>query len=358
MGLNSENIALVEIGGSHDECLLTQLHALNNEGKKITLITTAELINRNPIFEDYIEDLLIVNMTGSKSLKSKEIKRVWKEIKNKETSKVIFNTAQGSRIRNICLYALFHKVEFIGIIHTTLKFQASFTQKIINWKIKKYFVLSEYLLSTIPPPKGIQVGYFYPLRYVDFEQKLAPKKGLIISIIGGVENRRKDLAGFVKLLISIKKEPISFVFLGKSDKNSSEVSDFVKLLKSENLQEKVTLFDSFVSQEQFDFHLKQSDLILPLVHPETPSADQYFKNQIAGAMSVSFAYKIPMLIQKGYSHIEEMKTASFYYDLNNFKEVLHSSIDELSLKANEMKAFEAYNKEYQEKRFIDFTFSS
>ena len=111
-------------------------------------------------------------------------------------------------------------------------------------------------------------------------------------------------------------------WLGKSNKNAQEVVNFVNLLKNENLENKVTLFDSFVSQELFDSHLKQTDLILPLVHPDTPSADQYFRNQIAGAMSVSFAYKKPMLIHKAYSHIEEMNTASFYYDFNDFDKVL------------------------------------
>jgi len=86
-------------------------------------------------------------------------------------SKVILNTAQGAHIRNLCLTSS-GAVEFIGIIHTLKKFQGSYTQKVINRKIKKYFVLNDYFLEKIDPPKEIRVSSFYPLRFPYFDTKL------------------------------------------------------------------------------------------------------------------------------------------------------------------------------------------
>lgn len=354
MPINSDNIALVEIFGSHDECLLSQMNAIKLSGKKLLFICSYEILSRNPEFNDYYDKVVIVDMSGSKKNKSKEIKRIWQEIKEFEASKVILNTAQGSRIRNLCFKALFSKVEFIGIIHTTLKLKGSFTQKLISWKVKKYFLLSEFLLHSIPKSKKVAIDYFYPIRYPKFHVPFSSSDEIIIAIIGGMEDRRKDLTGLIQMIKSLKSAKIKFVFLGKSDRNNPEAVRFGQFLKNEGLEDRITLFDSFVSQEIFDAHLKKANFIIPLVHPNTPSAKEYFRNQISGAMSVSFAYKIPMLIHENYEFIKEMNPAAFYYSLENFEDVLLKSNKKRAEKVAEMNSFEPYNIEFQEKRYISF----
>jgi len=349
-----EFIALMEIGGSHDECLFSQLYALSNAGKTVFLVCTQDLRDRNPHFEALVEAFIVVEFSKSKFKNNGVLRKVLKSLKEKQVSKLVLNTAQGGRIRNLCLMGLFSKLEFVGIIHTTRKFQGSFTQKLINWKIKKYLLLSEYLLSTVNPPNGVKVDYFYPIRYQGYTQTFPENEELEVTIIGGVENRRKDLDGFVKMISNLDQK-VNFTFLGKSDANHADVKAFQTALENSNIKNRVNSFDHFVSQEDFDAHLKKTDVILPLVHPNTPSADQYFRNQISGAMSVAFGYKIPMLIHENYSFIEEMKSASVYYNPSNFK---HRITEKEKFKKirKELELNPRFDVEQQEQRYLNFIF--
>ena len=351
---NQNIVALMEIGGSHDECLYSQLFALNNSGRKVYLVCTQDIKDRNPHFEALLEDFIIVEFSKSKFKNNGVLRGVLKQLKRLEVAKLVLNTAQGGKIRNLCMMSLFSKLEFIGIIHTTRKFKGSFTQKMINWKIKKYLLLSEYLLSTVTPPSGAEVDYFYPIRYQGFSQSSPSNDKLEVTVIGGVENRRKDLDGFVQMISKLKSD-VNFTFLGKSDESHEDVKAFQAKLKEFNLNEHVTTFSSFVSQEDFNAHLKKTDVILPLVHPNTPSADQYFRNQISGAMSVAFGYKIPMLIHEHYNFIDEMKSASIYYNPSNFSHRL-SDVDSFKKVRVKMESNPKFDVEEQEQRFLNFLF--
>ncbi|VAW53841.1 hypothetical protein MNBD_GAMMA06-1429 [hydrothermal vent metagenome] len=352
--MNSNSIVLIEIGGSHDECLLTQMHAIKALGHEIVLICTSKVKDRNPIFKNYVDEFYIVDLSHGKKKGKNEIKILWTLLKNSGVKKAIFNTAQGNHVRKLCLYALFNKIEFIGIIHTTLKFKGSFTQKIISLKIKNYLLLSEHLLSTISPSKGTKVDYFYPINFPSFDKNIK-KERAVITIIGGVENRRSDLPGFLKMLISAKNLDASFIFLGGTH-NYKGAAALKTQLKNHGLTNKVTFFDAFIPQEIFDAHLRNTDLILPLIHPDTPSSDQYFKNQISGAMSVAFSYKIPLLIHETYQNISEMNNASFYYNEENFSTVLVKSLEVRERKSEKMHSNYHYDSSYQEYRYAKFIF--
>lgn len=353
--MNSNSVVLIEIGGSHDECLLTQMHAIKSLGHEIVLICTSNIKDRNPIFKNYVDEFHIVDLSHGKKKGRNEIKALWQLLKKSGVKKAIFNTAQGNNVRKLCMYALFNKIEFIGIIHTTLKFKGSFTQKIINLKIKKYLLLSEYLLSTVSPPKGIKIDYFYPINLPSFNKHIKQEKA-VITIIGGVENRRSDLTGFLRMLISTKNIDASFIFLGGTDHNDKGVIALKNQLKKHNLEEKVMFFDTFIPQEIFDENLRNTDFILPLIHPNTPSSDQYFKNQISGAMSVSFSYKIPLLLHEAYQHISEMNNASFYYNEESFSTALMKSLDKRKSKIEKMRTNYHYDSNYQEYRYAKFIF--
>ena len=352
--ISNETVALIEVGGSHDECLLTQLHALQKAGCSVVLICTQEIRERNPIFENYVDDFYIANFGGSKTKNFGEIRRVLRFMEEKGVSRAVMNTAQGSLMRNLSVLAVFSPIEFTGVIHTTRKFRGSFTQRVITRKVKKYLLLSEYLLSTVEVPKGVQLDYFYPIRFDGQELEKVEHEGIEVTIIGGVEKRRKDLIGFCEMLKNVPSK-VHFTFLGKSDPKNQDVREFEAKLAEINLKHKVTLYTDFVSHGEFIEQLRKTDAILTLIHPETPSADQYFKNQIAGAMSVAFGFKIPLLLHENFGNIEEMKPAAIYYLPQHFERVL----DKKTVRDVEenMRTHQAYDANYQEQRYLDFLFT-
>lgn len=348
-------IALIETGGSHEECLLSQMIALRSAGANLTLICTLEVKERNPHFEKYVDAILVIGFTGKAIKDLRLMMGVNHFLRSGGFSKAIINTAQGGHIRNLCLTAPKH-IEFIGIIHTIRKFQGSFTQKLINRKIKKYFVLSDFLLERIAPPKGIRVESFYPLEYEHFQQKIEKAEHETwITIVGGVENRRKDLSGFVDMISDVPRENLKFIFLGKSDRSRQEVIDFKQRLEQQKRLNQFVFFDDFIAADLFDAYLSRTDFLCPLIHPETQSAEQYITNQISGAFNLAYGYRIPLLIHEAYQDVEDLRLSSFFYNFANFGTALNEAVASRNEKMAQIASVEKWQKEFQQKKFLAFT---
>jgi hypothetical protein len=351
-------VALVELGGSHDECMLSQLIALKRSGSHVTLVALQELIDRNPFWEPYVDQYHVLEFPKTAIGDFLLMKKLNLFFQKQSINTVILNTAQGGHVRNLCITSS-RKIEFIGIVHTLRKFEGSFTQKIIHRKIKKYLVLNDFFLERIKAPKNCRLASFYPLRFPDFPsqelQKSAGEKW--ITLIGGVENRRKDLTGSLALMKATEDQNIKYIFLGKSDPHKEEVQQFRKLLKKNALKDKVILFEDFVSPALFDSYLKQTDLIWPMVHPATPSAQEYFRNQISGAINVAFAYKIPLLIHSAYTTLWKDLNTSSPYTISSFQEDLKTALLEGPDRKKELQKNPKFDPKFQEERYIEFVFS-
>lgn len=346
----SKRIAILEIGGSHDECILSQLIALKNEGAWIAFCSTSEMVERNSHFKHYVDEfheLVLPRSAWGDFMVMVHLNRWFKQAK---IDCVIANTAQGGHVRNLCLTAS-KKITFFGVVHTIKLLRNSFTQRLISRKIKTYFVLNDTLKRYLGPQKGLTIHSFYPLNYPHFTKEIAKSSTEFwITIIGGVESRRKDLNGFLEMAKQMPAE-CRFVFLGKSNLKLPEVSAFIQQLSLHGLLNRVTIFESFVSEVDFDAYLKQTDAILPLVHPDTPSADEYFTHQISGAINVSFAYKIPMMIHEKYSDWEDFSKGVVFYNLHNFNSQFTLFKTKHSALKKALENVEKLNAENQNKRF-------
>jgi hypothetical protein len=346
-------VALVEFGGSHDECMLTQLEALHGVNASVTLVTNAQLYNRNRHWHELVNEVYFIEPTG-KALKDVGLMRkLVRFLKEKGVSKVVFNTAQGGHVRNLSLL-LPTSIQAYGVIHTIRKFQGSFTQKVINRKIKRYVVLSDDLRKHIIVPKGISVGSFYPVSFPNFEQK-AEKSAVEkwITITGGVENRRKDLDAVVGFIQSTDPE-VRFVFLGKTDPNHPDAHAFTEKIETMGLTDRVRYFTDFVDHATFDAYLKRTDFLLPLIHPNTPSANEYINHQISGAFTIAFGYKIPLLIHEAYRSEHDLTISAFFYQPSEFGEGLKTAFSLHEHIRQQIELEEKWTKPFQYRNYLRF----
>jgi hypothetical protein len=349
-----QKVALIEFGGSHEECLLTQILALKTTSTPLYWVTTSEMAERNPHLMQYFDEVFLVSFNKASMHDFKQIVAVKRFLKQHAISHVVFNTAQGAHVRNLCLIVP-RKIKLVGIIHTIRKFQGSFTQKMINLRIKKYLVLSDFLLQKISPPAGITVDSFYPISYPHTATEIDKETGEIwITIAGGVEKRRKDLDGFLAILSQDIPTKIRFIFLGKSDVSKLEVRDFIKQVELVNKQQQVLLFHEFVSTELFDAYLKKSDFLLPLIHPNTPSAEQYIENQISGMFNLAYSYHIPLLIHDAYQTIEDLQLAAFFYKLETIGDQFPQFVAEKEELYKQISAVEKWKEAYQFVKFVSY----
>lgn len=347
VALNKNRVVLLEVGGSHEECLLTQINALKAANKEVILIIDEQIAQRSEFLLEAVEDVRVIPTDmGTNRQKANHLFRILK-ILNPE--KVVFNTAQGTIVRNLSFKLRFTSIQCYGIIHTVRKFTESFTQKYISKKIRNYLFLSEYLMQQCPPKKGLQLDYFYPVDF-PFRSESAPQKSVVI--IGGVEKRRKDLEGAVQLIA--QTEGYQFIFLGKSDAENADVIAFKEHLGSEGLSDRVLLYNDFVDHEEFNRVVSRASFLLPLVHPDTASAEQYFINQISGAMTVAFGYSVPLLLHDHYTTIKEMNVAAFYYKMDTFQMDFENAVKERPEKIAQILSNEYYSPGWNRERFIHF----
>lgn len=343
-------VAIVEIGGSHDECILSQVLALKEKGCYVVFCGTLEIYQRNALFQDLFDEFHEIIFPKTMLGDFRTMRQLSKWFVKNDVFKVIANTAQGGHIRNLVLTSS-RKIEFYGIVHTIKMFSGSFTQWLISRKMKRFFVLNDTLLDKIPVQKGRDINSFYPLDYPSFNMQL--DKGLDerwMVIIGGVENRRKDLTGFIDIA---KNAPLNvkFIFLGKTDPSREETKAFLDKLNENSLQNTVLTFDYFIDQELFDAYLKKADGILPLVHPTTPSATEYFNRQISGALNIAFSYHIPLFVHDEYKNWEDFRTGVHFYHMKNCQQQLIEFILELPRLKLEMEANPKFDKQAQRTKF-------
>ena len=354
-------IALIEFDSSHDECLLTQINALKQHGCWVLLITNEEVRARNQYLENLVDEWHEIDPKGKKIRgaaigDAMIIWRMVRSLKKQKIEKVIFNTGQGGHVRNACLFSLLNTMEFIGIIHTIRKFKGSFTQRVISWKMKKYIVLAEFLALTArkyQPKLRIQSLYALDFPKEDF----IPEKddNLHISIIGAVESRRKDLKGFVSLVEQSDKS-VRFHFLGKADPTDTDVIKLKEELEKIGRLDQVEFFEKRIEFNIINQILRKSSAILPLVHPNTPSAGEYFRNQIPGAMSMALGYKIPLLLHQSFEHIEELQIASTYYSTDDFSVTLTKLTSEGNILGKAAQQSEKFSSTHQYMNYLEFIF--
>ncbi len=310
-------VALVELSSSHDECLYSQVKALKTKNVAVYLICNEKLRFRVSLFNDITEFTFLPS-----KLSLINVFWLWKKLS--KFDKVVFNTASGIVIRQLMFFPFPKRTELIGIVHNTKKILTSGTQRFISRKVKKYFVLNDYLLDTIQnKPTNIKIASFYPICFPKPNvQQIKPKGDIWICIPGQVENKRRDYFGFLDALENVNiPHNIKFILLGKgahSHGNGPEVRAKIERL---GLSSQFKLWDKFIETQEFNNYLYNSDFILPLVHPEQESF-QLYTYQITGAFNLAFGLKIPMLMHEVFSLNTDFRDTSLFYSLENLSSLI------------------------------------
>jgi hypothetical protein len=346
--------ALIELGGSHDECLYSQVRFLKASGYTVHLICTANLEKQVSGF-DGVDQFLYVDFEGASSLQSiTKLFRIRKHIIRHNIRQVIFNTAEGNLVRNLTLLPFPSYVTFSGIVHNGRKLLKSSSQAIISRRVKKYFVLNDYILPHVAGNNKQTVESFYPIFFPDFEKVGLPKAAgeIWVCIPGQVDHNRRDYTGLLQALKQQKPAAgIKFIVLGR-DKNPGR--KLRELVEEAGLQEHFILFEEFIPNAVFHSYLAQSDVILPLVHPGLPKFDQYLKYKITGAINLAFAYKKPLLSITQFSSIPDFDENSVFYSLDTLSETLHNLPEQLAALAPKLYQNPKWEFTYQQQKYISF----
>lgn len=345
-------IALVELGGFHNECLYSQIKCLKTiPSIYITLICDPKVAQSTTDFDENIDSKIVIEV--SKGIAAwKQFYKLSNFLLTENFDKIILNTAQSSHAKKLCFFVR-NKIDVYGILHNVQKLNGSIGQKIISNSVKGYFVLNDYLLEKTKKIKTTKFSSFYAIffPFISPPSLSKPNDEIWICIPGQIEEKRRDYDTLVEQL-SYKKlaKHIKFIFLGKI----KEEYAFTIKQKIENLglQNQFMYWEEFVPDKLFHALLQKSDFIMPLIHPNHLSAS-YYEYRISGTFNLAFAHKKPLLIEQNYQKYEDFKTNSVGYVTSNLLEVINKleKIDSDLLYQEEKWSFE-----FQKKKYLDFIF--
>jgi hypothetical protein len=322
----AKKIALVEMGGSHDECLYAQIRYLKADGHEVTLICNSSLKSNVDYFDGLDQVHFIELRSGLKQWIDLRIIR--KILKGGKFDRIVFNTAQGNVLKNFFLLPKLKNVQLFGVIHNLRKLGNSHSQKVITKYLEGYFVLNDYLITKVDVEtrKSVNLNPLYTVFYPDYpskEQKKAQNE-VWVCIPGQVERSRRD---YDSLFDSIQKagvkEHIKLLFLGRCEHADGDGSYVKKRIAELGIENNVVLWDSFIETDEFYGMLKASDYILPLIHPQHDSYSLY-EYQISGSFNLAFGFKKPLLMEESFSDYQDFRNTSIFYSVSNLMETVNS----------------------------------
>lgn len=310
---------------SHAECIYSQVLCIKEAGHKVHFIGNKNLRDRIESFG--FESCTFFSAEELKQLRT--LIKIRKTIISNHTDYVVFNTAQGNLVRSICLLPFSKKIEFLGLMHNVKKLKSSFSQKLISRRVKKYYVLNDYIENSQQPKlPGLQLKSFYPIFFTSFDEKelKKPDNEIWITIPGSLESSRKDYDGFLSLIENDMAIPnnIKFILLGRCldiDGRGLEIKNWVR---NNNMEHRVKLFYSFINDDLFHSYIKKSDFIMPCLHPQQKNYQDFLETKVSGSFNLAFAYKKPLLCYEDFKAFEDFKENAVFYNFSNFNTVLEN----------------------------------
>ena len=370
--MQTENIALIELGGSHDECLYSQVLFLKKNKCRVHILLFEEHLARIeawPQVDCWQTWPAPSGFTGEWKL----VFRVLQYLRRNNIRQAVINTAEGNIIRKLSM-AAGRKVEFVGLIHLARKLWTSRSQRIISRKIKKYLVLAEFIRENLEKADpSLALGHFYPVYFPETtEFKEAGKQDLrevneagvpelngsdfLVCIPGAVDYSRRD---YISLLDEMRSNKVPagmrFILLGRT--TGPDGKALLSRIGLEGFEKHFITFEGFLEHRLFYRYLSRSDLVLPLITPGSLDYDDYLKYKITGAYNLAWGFKIPMLLHSSFKDHSLFGETSFFYRSGNMLrslEALAGRKAELEKMRKNISGLEDFNFDIQAERYAGF----
>jgi hypothetical protein len=330
------NVLIIEMGGSHAECIYSFVQALRLKSCKVHLLCNDKLLQGFP-GKDQLEGIIALPDLSFMD----QVKMFWqirRYIRRNRIRTVIFNTTEVTLVRNLCFFL--PRINLIGVVHNARKLEKSFTfSNVFFKKIKKYLVLSDYLLQElqVPAEHHIDVASFYPVYFPASRLEIyKDPQELWVTIPGTVLTGRREYVPFLQSLLQQPlQENIRFIVLGNLD-----ICEEVKqLLAQEEFKNKnILVFDKELEYDLFHAYMQKTDIILPLL--KIREDNFYNTKRISGSFNLGVGYRLPFLLPASYNGNTDLQPFSFYY--NNYNELhttLNAILNDKSLLTTRMNAY-------------------
>ncbi len=301
--------ALIEITGSHDECLYSHVAMLRAAGYAVRVVLREDVRGKQGDLGD-VEAVDYVPFAAGGWRTWRDALHLRRLLAQQKVDLVVFNTAEGRRVRNFCLLPG-RMPPRLGVLHNGHKLGASFTQRCIERRVRDYLVLSEFIAKQAPRRRGVRVTPFYPI-YFPAVPHVPRRAAFSVVVPGRIDFRRRDY----ELLLTVAAagdlpSDLHFVLLG--DGSSRDGAVLRERLQRLGVAQRFTVFDHFVDQSILLGETAAADLVLPLLTPRMQEHPQYLTGKISGAYNLAYGLAVPMLLHESFGDITELARGGVFF---------------------------------------------
>lgn len=315
--MNQKNVLVIEMGGSHIECVYSLVHFLYERNCRLHLICNEKLEGLFPEKHKLEGLATIANELPGLSQQLKCFFFIRKYIRTHKIDAVMINTTEITIVRNLTFFL--PKGIVVGLVHNAIKLEKSFTfTKILSRRIKKFLVLGDHLLQHIHPHPVFKVRSFYPVYFPPVKKLLIekPAGSFWVVVPGEVFSSRRD---YIPLLQLLKEHPlpehIKIIFLGRL-KPSDPAYEMAKEQGGANGS--LICFEDYVSYDVFHSYLALADMIMPLIKQD--GDDFYADKRISGSFNLGLGYQLPFILPLSFQLNKDLSPFGVLY--NSTEEIL------------------------------------
>ncbi|MFC2115194.1 hypothetical protein ACFLTU_01875 [Bacteroidota bacterium] len=352
-----ENIALIEFGGSHDECLYSQVLFLKKYNYRVHLLLFEDHYRRINLWPEVDNWQTWLSPSG-KMGEWKLVFKILKFLRRNNISKAVINTAEGNTIRKLSI-ASGKKIEYIGIIHLARKLWTSGTQKIISRKIKKYFVLADFINENLGmKDPGLDTEFFYPVFFPKTELPTPEpeNRDFLVCVPGAVDFARRDYNALMdEIRLSGIPTQIRFMLLGRT--TGPDGKNLISRIRADGLEKQFITFEGFLDYKLFYENISISDLILPLITPGSFDYNDYLNYKVTGSYNLAWGFQRPMLMHDSFSDYRIFRETSVFFrsgEMMQAIEELAGQEDRLGKLRKNISGLKDFDFDVQAEKYVNF----
>ncbi len=322
--VKNPDIALIELGGSHEECLYSQVLFLREYGYRVHVLIREDHLARMETWPEVHHWKTFRSPSGLAG-EWKLVFGVLRYLRRNNIHKAVINTAGGNIIRKLSRISG-KRTDLTGLLHLGSKLWTSRSQRIISRKIRKYFVLAEFIRENLDrADPALSIGYFYPVYFPGKADAGRPAAGMnfLVCIPGAVDFKRRDYGSLLEEIVAHGvPDGIRFVLLGRTTGPDGQA--LIARIRDLKLQDHFITFGGFVDHATFYHHVRISNLILPLITPQSHDYEDYRRYKVTGAYSLSWGFQIPMLMHASFADYRIFRLTSVFYRSGELMETLQA----------------------------------
>ncbi len=326
--LSGLRILVIELGGGHDEVLLSWYRDLAALGAEVYVACPGEIWKRLGIKDaaGWLGAAAVKGLAG----RLKTCMDIRKYVRAHRITHVVLNTASGTAIPELSMLLPRHCV-ILGTLHDAARLFESYGQRITTRNVDAYTVLAPYLLDRVPSQFQKRIAVV-PATAIDPSVLAKPNEAarylrqeesgpMRVVIAGGIDWARRDFQSLFTTDAAVRMgDRVRIVLAGRS--NPAERPRLQSMLKNMP-PEMIEVHDGYVPHDVYAHIIGGADVVLPLTHPSCSDYQFYVRSRITGAMSNAWAYAKPLMLERGFQAHASLAT-SIFYDVKDLPDMLRS----------------------------------